>query len=53
MPDTELSRLVLDYVKCEGACAAGIATVDTLAGGPPSADMTYVLPGAKSAVCFA
>ncbi|MBW1789110.1 MAG: epoxyqueuosine reductase [Deltaproteobacteria bacterium] len=45
MPDTELS--------CEGACAAGIATVETMAGGPPSADMTYVLPGAKSAVCFA
>jgi epoxyqueuosine reductase QueG len=53
MPNDELSRVVLDYVKCEGACAAGVATVETLAGGPPSADLTYVLPGAKSAVCYA
>jgi epoxyqueuosine reductase len=49
----ELSRLVMDYVNCEGACAAGIATVETLAGGPPSADLGYVLPGARSAVCYA
>jgi len=27
--------------------------VETLAGGPPSADLTYKLPGAKSAICFA
>ncbi len=49
----ELSRLVIEYVRDEGACAAGIATVETLAGGPPSADLTAVLPGAKAAVCFA
>jgi epoxyqueuosine reductase len=48
-----LSQIVLDYVKCLGACAAGIATTDTLAGGPPSADLTYVLPDAKSAISFA
>jgi epoxyqueuosine reductase QueG len=48
-----LSQLVLDYVTCLGACAAGIATVDTLAGGPPSADLTYVLPEARSAISFA
>lgn len=48
-----LSQVVLDYVDCLGACAAGIATVDTLAGGPPSSDLTYVLPGAKSAISFA
>jgi len=49
----QLSQVVIDYVKCLGACAAGIATVDTLAGGPPSADLTYVLPDAKSAISFA
>jgi epoxyqueuosine reductase len=35
-----------------GAFKVGIATTETLAGGPPSADLTYVLPGAKSAVVF-
>jgi epoxyqueuosine reductase QueG len=49
----KLSQIVLDYVKCLGVCAAGIATLDTLAGGPPSADLTYVLPDARSAVSFA
>lgn len=48
-----LSETVIDFVKAEGVCAAGIATVETLAGGPPSADLTYVLPEAKSAVSFA
>ena len=36
-----------------GAFKVGIATTETLAGGPPSTDLTYVLPGAKSAVVFA
>jgi epoxyqueuosine reductase len=49
----ELNRTVLDYVKSLGACAAGIATTKTLKGGPPSSDLTYVLPEAKSAVVFA
>jgi epoxyqueuosine reductase QueG len=49
----ELSRRVIDYVLDEGACAAGICTTETLAGGPPSTDLSYVLPGAKSAISFA
>jgi epoxyqueuosine reductase QueG len=49
----ELSQFVIDFVNTQGACAAGIATKETLAGGPPSTDLEYVLPGAKSAVCFA
>ena len=49
----ELSRTVMDYVMSLGACAAGIATVNTLAGGPPSADLRYILPSAQSAVVFA
>ena len=36
-----------------GAFKVGIATTETLAGGPPSVDLTYVLPEAKSAICFA
>lgn len=50
---TRLSELVKDYVLLEGACAVGIATAETLQGGPPSTDLSYALPGAKSAVCFA
>jgi epoxyqueuosine reductase QueG len=53
MDQDKLSQDVLDYVTCLGTSAAGIATVDTLAGGPPSADLTYVLPEAKSAISFA
>ena len=53
MDKDKLSQRVLDFVRCLGACAAGIATTETLVGGPPSADLTYVLPGAKSAISFA
>ena len=49
----QLTHLVTDYTLCEGAFKAGIATVETLAGGPPSTDLSYVLPGATSAVVFA
>ena len=49
----ELTELAIDSVMSEGACAAGITTTDTLFGGPPSTDLTYVLPGARSAVTFA
>ncbi len=49
----KLSDICLEYVKCEGAFASGIATRDALAGGPPSADISYVMPEARSAVVFA
>lgn len=49
----QLTRFALEFVRSQGACAAGVATTATLAGGPPSTDLTYVLPGAKSAVSFA
>jgi len=48
----EFSKIVMDYAKLEGAFRAGIATIDTLAEGPTSTDLSYVLPGAKSAVVF-
>ncbi len=49
----KLSQTAIDFVMSEGACRAGIATLKTLAGGPPSTDLCYVLPDAKSAVVFA
>lgn len=48
-----LSRQIQETALLEGAVAAGIATVRTLAGGPPSTDLTYVLEGAEAAVSFA
>ncbi|MBW1643451.1 MAG: epoxyqueuosine reductase [Deltaproteobacteria bacterium] len=48
----EFSKIVLDYAGLEGSIRAGIATIDTLTGGPTSTDLSYVLPGAKSAVVF-
>ena len=53
MTDSELTRTLADMARDLGAVATGVATVDTLSGGPPSTDLTYVLPGAKSAVSFA
>lgn len=48
-----LSDIVREFTMIEGACEAGIVTRETLEGGPPSSDLTYVLPGAKSAISFA
>ncbi len=48
-----LREIVLDQVKLGGACAVGIATAETLAGGPESADIERVLPGGKSVISFA
>ncbi len=48
-----LKTAIESLVKKEGAIDVGYATTQTLEGGPPSADLTYVLPEAKSAICFA
>lgn len=48
-----LSTRVREFAVLEGAVAAGISTPETLAGGPPSTDLTHVLEGAQAAVCFA
>jgi len=53
MMDSELTRTLTDMARDLGAVATGVATGDTLAGGPPSTDLEYVLPGAKSAASFA
>jgi epoxyqueuosine reductase QueG len=47
-----LNEIIMDAQWTSGACAVGVATRETLAGGPPSADLTYVLPEAKSAIVF-
>ena len=49
----ELTEALKKMALNRGAFKVGIATTKTLLGGPPSTDLTYVLPEAKSAVCFA
>ncbi len=49
----ELKKTIFDYLDSLGVCEKGIATLDTLDGGPPSADFRYVMPDAKSAISFA
>jgi epoxyqueuosine reductase len=53
MDKEKLTQLVKNLVVNSGAVAVGIATTETLEGGPPSTDLTYVLPEAKSAIVFA
>jgi epoxyqueuosine reductase len=48
----DLRNLLMDQALLNGALAVGVATVETLAGGPESADLTRVLPGARSALTF-
>ena len=33
--------------------SVGFATKEMLKGGPPTTDMTYILPEAETAICFA
>jgi epoxyqueuosine reductase QueG len=49
----KLTDFAAEFLTTQGASAVGIATTETLAGGPPSTDLEYVLPGARSAVSFA
>jgi len=49
----ELSEVATKFLTAQGACAVGICTKETLAGGPPSTDLEYVLSEARSAVSFA
>ncbi|MHA1728434.1 MAG: hypothetical protein ACTSWY_06845 [Promethearchaeota archaeon] len=37
----------------QGAVSVGFATKDSLAGGPSTTDMTYVMPEAETVICFA
>lgn len=48
-----LEHSIHEFLLERGALAVGIATTETLAGGPPSADITYGMEGARSAISFA
>lgn len=48
-----MESMIEEFLMERGALAVGIATLETLAGGPPSADITYRMEGARSAVSFA
>lgn len=44
---------VKEIIRSYGGTRVGITTRETLVGGPPSTDLTYILPEAKSAITFA
>ncbi|MHA1300082.1 MAG: 4Fe-4S binding protein [Candidatus Helarchaeota archaeon] len=48
-----LNKEIEEFLKKRGAIRVGFSTLETLKDGPPSTDITYVLPEAKSAVTFA
>ncbi|HOF04502.1 MAG TPA: hypothetical protein PK175_09165 [Syntrophales bacterium] len=48
----KLTNRIKELARCLGAAEVGITTTETLAGGPPSVDLSYVLPGAKAAISF-
>jgi epoxyqueuosine reductase QueG len=45
----EVEKVLLE----QGAVSVGFATKETLKGGPPTTDMTYVMPEAETVICFA
>ncbi|UCD82361.1 MAG: epoxyqueuosine reductase [Desulfobacterales bacterium] len=49
----KITGRVKDLALSYGACAVGIVTSEMLVDGPPSSDLTYVLPKAESAISFA
>ena len=48
-----LEQLIDEFLSERGALKTGIATLETLAGGPPSTDLEYCLEGGRSAIGFA
>jgi len=48
-----LEKEIIGLLKCLGAISVGFANLETLSGGPPSADIRYIMPSAKSAISFA
>ena len=48
-----LEKEIVELLKGLGAVRVGFANLETLAGSPPSADLKYILPEARSAVSFA
>lgn len=50
---TSLSARIEEFLLKRGAVKVGFANIETLEGGPPSVDLSYRLPGARSAISFA
>jgi len=50
---TSLNQEIEAFLRERGAMSVGIATLETLTGGPPSTDITYLLPEGCSAISFA
>lgn len=48
-----LNKLIEEFLLERGALKVGVATLETLEGGPPSADITYRMDNARSAISFA
>ena len=49
----KITKRAIDLAKCYGASVVGVVTAEMLEGGPPSTDLSYVLPNANSAISFA
>jgi epoxyqueuosine reductase QueG len=49
----KITRRAKELALCAGASVVGVTTTEKLAGGPPSTDLSYVLPKARSAISFA
>ena len=49
----KITRRAKSLALCAGASMVGVTTTEKLAGGPPSTDLSYVLPKARSAISFA
>lgn len=47
-----MTQTIKDFALGGGAVDVRIATTETLRGGPPSTNLSYVLPDAKSAIVF-
>ena len=47
-----LEKEIVELLKGLGAVRVGFANLETLAGSPPSADLKYIMPEARSAVSF-
>jgi epoxyqueuosine reductase QueG len=48
-----LNSLIEDFLLKRGVLKVGFVTLESIAGGPPSADLTYILSQAQSAISFA
>lgn len=49
----KITRRAKELALCAGASVVGVTTTEKLAGGPPSTDLSYVLPKARAAISFA